>query len=253
MPNTYSWGQDPRATLEGSQGCGGRLLPNTSSWGQNPGATLEGSQGRGGHLLPDTSSWGQDPRATPRGPYGAGWGTIRCPTPPPLALKQDVPELRGTVAGWRTADGLVVSDRGTWGPDSTAWTGGGAGWSLRAGPAGPGWGCDFPINPCKRGSRTPSLGHRPDSTHTRRPPGARRAAPPTQLQRTQACSAPAASPPEGLGRCLPSHPRSLPTGLSARGTLLGRPHPAYPQSLRSRTLLGRPRPTSPSFRAPGPV
>ena len=160
------------------------------------------------------------------------------------------------MAGWRTADGLVVSDRGTWGPDSTAWTGGGAGRSLREGPAGPGWGCDFPINPCKQGSRIPSLGHRPDSTHTRRPPGARGAAPPTRLQRTQACSAPAASPPEGLGRCLPSHPRSLPTGLSARGTLLSRPRPTSPYSQVSdpsretpphesflpgfRTLLGRP-------------
>lgn len=142
--------------------------------------------------------------------------------------------------------------RGTWGPNSTvqewaegapAWTRCGAVRSRREGPAGPSWGFDFPINRYKRGLCVPSLRRRADGTHTRRPPGACGAAPPTQLQRAQACS------------CFAGGPRALPPispTLAVRRTLLGRPHPMYPKSLRSGTLLGRPHPASPSSPAPGP-
>lgn len=162
---------------------------------------------------------------------------------------------QGTVAERRTADGLVASDRGTWGPISTvrgwaegapAWTRCGAGRSRCEGPAGPAWGCDFPINPHNWDSQVPSLGRWPEGTHTRRPPRACGAVPPASRRRPQACSAPAASPPEGLGALPPSHQHSLPTGLSARRTLLRRPRPACPLIRGYQTLLRRPRPTCPA-------
>lgn len=177
----------------------------------------------GGRLLPNTSSWGQEPRATPEGPRSHG-GVPSTADTSSISPGAGCVCAQGTVAERRTADGLVASDRGTWGPISTvrgwaegapAWTRCRAGRSRCEGPAGPAWGCDFPINPHNWDSQVPSLGRWPEGTHTRRPPRACGAVPPASRRRPQACSASCFSTggPRGtapISPALPAH-RALST------------------------------------------
>lgn len=259
--------------VPGAEGWQGGRQPSTARHlllGAGPQSHSRGGGLRavGGHLLPDTSSWGQDPRATPRGPYGAGWGTIHCPTPPPSALKQDVPALRGQ---WLGGEQLMVLWCLTEGPgDQTAQLGLGAG---LAGACGKGQQVlagvvTTPSTPANRAHASlPWDAGRTAVTHAdprepvelRRPPGCREHRPAARqllLRRRAwgAASHPTHAPcPQGSQHAGPFSADPAPQAPTPRfRTLLGRPHPASPQSLRSRTLLGRPRPTSPSSRAPGP-
>ena len=84
--------------------------PTPPPGSRSPGPPPEGSQGHRDHPLPDTSSWGQEPRATPEGPTGQGGGR---PLPDTSSVSPGAGRAcaQRTVAEWRTADGLVASDK----------------------------------------------------------------------------------------------------------------------------------------------
>lgn len=200
--------------------------PTPPPGGRSPGPPLEGPTGKVGcHPLPDTSS------ISP----GAGRACAQ-----------------RTVAEWRTADGLVASDRGTWGPNSTvqgwaegapAWTRCGAGRNRREGPAGPSWGFDFPSTPTNGAHVSlPWDAGRTALTHAD-PWG------PAELRRPPSCREhrPAAVLPEGLGRCLPSHPHSQHVGPFS-----GDPAPCTPSPCTPGHFSGDPTPRAPPPRLQDP-
>lgn len=241
--------QPPRGRGRGAAVC----CPTPPPGGRAQGHPRGVSGPWGAVYCPTPPPGGRSP-GPPQRALGAMVGCHPLPTPPPLALEQDVSVLRGQ---WPSGERLMVWWHLTGGPgDQSAQSGGGR----REPQPGPGAGLagagakgqqvlpGVVISPS-----TPTIG-----TPRSLPWDAGRKAlthadprEPAELCRPQAGgdhrpAAPAASPPEGLGALPPSHQHSLPTGLSARRTLLRRPRPACPLIRGYQTLLRRPRPTCPA-------